>query len=530
MKRDFNRLAGGAFDVLVIGGGIYGAWIAYDAALRGLSVALVEKKDWASGTSQSSSKLIHGGLRYLEYFKLGLVRRALSERRRLTKLGPHRVYPLKFVIPMYKGDRVGALKMEAGLWLYDRLAGGGQPVDAHEVFSRTEALERYGFLNPSNLKKGFSYGDCGTDDARFTLEMVDGAMAAGAVCLNHARVTELLTEDGTVTGAVVRDGEGDGEISVRAAITVNAAGPWGPRVKGMPTETQNTCRLVKGVHLVLPPLPTQDAMLLTARSDGRVFFVIPWYGNTLVGTTDDDYLGDPGRVAVDQTDIDYLLSETNRALSGVEWSEDDILGAFSGVRTLMDGGEDSATDVTREWSLETPMPGMLMPVGGKFTSSRAEAGLVVDRVVATLSKGTGTCPTKRRAFPWRPDGDFDEWLRGAVTAGEELGMDAECARFCAMRHGNRVGSVHGLIAYDPSLAARIIATAPFCLAEVIIAARSEMARSLDDILRRRMPLVLMGTLDEPILNHLAMLAGEELGWSQSHQQGEVKKMLARYGP
>ncbi len=529
MKRSFDRLAGGAFDLLVIGGGVYGAWIAPDASLRGLKVALVERRDWGSGTSQSSSKLIHGGLRYLEYFKLGLVRRALAERRRLVSLAPHRVYPLKFVIPMYQGDRVGRLKMEAGLWLYDRLAGSDQPVAPHARLSRAETLERYGFLTPNGLKCGFSYGDCGTDDARFVLELVAGAQNAGALCVNHAEVTELLIERGQAVGAMVRDRSDGGTVPVRATLTVNAAGPWGPRLKGMPAETQSVCRLVKGVHLILPPLPTDDAFLLTAHSDGRVFFVIPWYGNTLLGTTDDDYTGDPAQVAVNEDDIAYLLTEANRALAGAHWTRDDVLGSYAGVRTLRDGGEDSATDVTREWSLVEPMPGMVMPVGGKFTSSRAEAGITVDRAMALLERPVGTCPTKRRGLAWRPEGDFADWFRRAFQAGEDLGLDAEVARFLAMRHGNRVESVHGLIAHDPELGKRVVPNAPFCLAEVVHAAQSEMVQTLDDILRRRLPVAIMATLDREVATTVADLAGPVLGWDDARKKREIDTLLERYG-
>lgn len=530
MRRDVDRLAGDAFDLLVVGGGIYGSWIAGDAALRGLRVALVERGDWGSGTSQASSKLIHGGLRYLEYLKFGLVRRALAERRRLVKLAPHRVYPLRFVIPLYQGDRVGRLRMEAGLWLYDRLAGGGQPVASHAAFGRPETLERYGFLTADGLKCGFSYGDCGTDDARFCLEVVAGAMEAGAACVNHVEAL-ALTQDGEsrVTGAELRDREGGGTFHLRARITINAAGPWGPRLKGMPDSSAHICRLVKGVHLVLPPLPTGDAFLLTARRDGRVFFVIPWYGNTLLGTTDDDYQGDPDRVAVEAADVEYLLTEANRALGGARWTVDDVRGAFAGVRTLRDGGEHSATDVTREWSLEEPAPGLLFPVGGKFTSSRAEAGITVDRALALLGRPAGPCPTKRRPFAWRPPGDFSDWLRHALTVGGELGLDAETARFCALRHGQRVERVHGILAHRPDLARRLADTAPFCRAEVVHAARSEMARTLDDILRRRVPAAILARLDARALEDAAQLAGAELGWSAERRAREVAEVGARYG-
>ncbi len=527
MKRDFSALSG-QFDLLVIGGGVYGAWIAQDAALRGLSVALVEQTDWGCGTSQSSSKLIHGGLRYLEHLKIGPVRRSLEERRRLTRLAPHRVYPLRFVVPLFRGDRVGKLRMEAGLWFYDKLAGADQPVARHTVMNRRETLERYGFLKPEGLKYGFTYGDCGTDDARFTLEVVAGAMAAGAVCVNHAQVVSLLDEDNRVAGAQVSDGlHGHDDIAVRARVTINAAGPWAAWLPGMNDEAAELCRLVKGVHLVLPALPTDDALLLTAKRDGRVFFAIPWYGRTLLGTTDTDYSGDPSRVAVDADDVEYLLTEANQSL-GVGWTEADIVGRYAGVRTLRSANASAPQDATREWSLETPAPGLLMPVGGKFTSARAEAALTVARACDELGRPAGRCPTKRQPFAWAYPGIFEDGCRQAMTAGVAQGLDEQNACRVALRFGTRSSELHKLLAESPELARRLVDDLPFCRGEVVFAARNEMAFSLDDILRRRIPLALLTHLTESLVTDAAELAGAELGWSEARRQQEATDLLNRY--
>ncbi len=527
MKRDFAGLSE-KFDLLVIGGGIYGAWIACDAALRGLSVALVDQGDWGSGTSQSSSKLIHGGLRYLENFKFGLVQRSLAERRRLATLAPHLVRPLRFALPCYKGDRVGKLKLEAGLWLYDRLAGEDQPVPPHTSFSRRDALTQYPFLEKDGLRGGFTYGDCGTDDARFTLEVVAGAWGAGAVCVNHAEAVELIHENGRVAGAVMHDRLGGGSAEVKAAVTVNAAGPWGTRVKGLDATAQGMTRLVKGAHLVLPKLPTDDAFLLTTRRDGRVFFLIPWYDRTLVGTTDSDYSGDPGQVTVTPDDVEYLLSEAMNFVSGAGWTESDIQGAFAGVRTLRNDPNASATDLTREWSLEMPQERLLMPVGGKFTSSRTEAGITVERVFSLLDRKAGVCPTKRRLFPWAPEGLFNPWLKKARDSGEDTGLDRETAAGCARRYGTQVQTLHLLIAADPHLARRIVPELAFCMAEVVHAVKNETACTLDDILRRRMPLSILTPLDHKALLRVARLAAKELGWSDAQAGQAVKTFPGQY--
>ncbi len=526
MTRDFDRLDGEAFDLLVIGGGIYGAWIAYDATLRGLRVALVERDDWASGTSSASSKLIHGGLRYLEHLKIGLVRRSLHERRRLATLAPHRVRPLRFVVPAYRGDRVGPLRLEAGLWLYDRLAGPHQPVAPHEAYGRSQLLDAYGFLAPDGLKAGFSYGDCGTDDARFTLEVVAGALKAGAACVNGAEVVALVHENGAVAGAEVLDRETGRTANVRAKVTVNAAGPWGTRLKGLTPAARDLTRLVKGVHLLLPALPTDDALLLAAKRDGRVFFAIPWYGRTLLGTTDADFPGDPDDVGVAPADVEYLLTEASRALKPVGWTESAIRGGFAGVRALRSERDARPADVTREWTLENPEPGLLMPVGGKFTSARAEASITVQAAMARLDRSPGQCPTKRRAFPWRPVTDFAHFQEETAAQGAALGLDAETGAACAARYGTTVERLLDVVRERPDLARRIVPELPFCAAEVVHAVRSEMARTLTAVLRRRTPLVLLHPLDRDTVAACADLAGKELGWSSERREQEIAAVLA----
>ena len=524
MRRDFERLCHGTFDLLVVGGGIYGAWTAYDAALRGLRVALVERTDWGAGASSASSKLVHGGLRYLESFRLGLVRTSLRERRRLARLGPHQVRPLRFVLPVYRGDRFGRLQLGAGLTIYDLLAGTGGPVGRHRSFGREDLLERVGYLRREGLRGGFTYGDCTMDDARLVVEIVDGAVHAGAIAVNGAEARHLLGGHSRVRGAAVRDAETGETREIEAQVTVNCAGPWAAGLVPAESPSSVPIRLTKGVHLVMPGLPGEHAVLLTARSDGRVFFLIPWYGRTLLGTTDTDYHGRPDDLEVEPDDIAYLLRETSWALDGIEWDESRVLGRFAGLRALQDLERAPPSRATREWTLARPMPGLLVPVGGKYTSARADAAVIVDQAMALLGRSE-RCATATRPFPWRPEGDFASWLAGAAREGAAAGLDREVAFHCAQRFGARVADLHRLLAERPELAARLHPELPFCRAEVVHAARAEMTRTLQDVVRRRIPLLVLAPREERLLATIADLTAETLGWDGERKRRELRSVM-----
>ncbi len=499
MRREPRQLAAGRFDLLVIGGGICGAWIAYEAALRGLRVALVEREDWAAGTSSASSKLIHGGLRYLEHGHLGLVACSLRERSRLMALAPHRVQPLRFLLPVFPDSRNGRLSLSAGLTLYDRLVGahaaraGCAP---HRYCDRSELARRAPYLSPG-LRGGFSYADAFSDDARFTLEIVAGAVQAGVVAVNHASVDHLLrTRDGAVGGALVVDQLHHRAYEVIADQTVNAAGPWA----GALTGSSPRVRLSKGVHLVMPPLPVADpgaepaALLLTAVSDRRVFFLIPWYGATLLGTTDSEFHGDPSQLTVTPAERDYLLAETNRRCPGLGWHAGLVRGSYAGVRVLQAQSWRGIGATTREWRLDRPAPGLLVPVGGKFTSARVEASRTVDQVAAALGRAHQPSQSANRPLPWRPLQPWDGWLTAAVAAGIAAGLDAEVARTAACRYGIRVDALHDRLRRAPGLCARLAPTLPFCQAEIGMAVAEEMAFSDADVLRRRIPVAILAQL------------------------------------
>lgn len=525
MKRDFAQLGGGPFDLLVVGGGIYGAWTAYDAALRGLRVALIEKDDWAGATSSASSKMIHGGLRYLEHGQLGLVRKTLIERRRLARLAPHRVRPLRLLFPAYRGDRVGRSRMRIGLWFYDRLAGPDQPVPPHRWLERDELLPLVD-IEPAGLRGGFAFGDCRMDDARFVLEIVDGAHRAGATAVNRAMARELLVERGRVGGAAVEDRESGVTLEVRAMATVCCAGPWTSGLSGSAEPSLGVAtRLTKGVHLVLPGLDNDDALVINSNDDARIVFLIPWYGRTLLGTTDTDHAGNPSEVRVEAADVVYLLERVNRTLKKPRWTEADVIGSFAGLRTLPVTSDSHPSNVTREWRLAEPMDGLLVPVGGKYTSARADAAAIVDRVLKRAGWPVRVSPTEDRPFPWCPAAPFEAWAVETVREAVSLGLDGGTAQTCALRYGRRIDRIFALVRDNPDLARRIVPDAPFCRAEIVHAVREEMARSLNDVVRRRIPLVLVSRPDEETVRDVAALAGEQLGWSDARCRDEVASVV-----
>ena len=518
LHRAFDALED-RYDLLVIGGGIYGAWTAYDAALRGLRVALIEASDWGAGTSSASSKLIHGGLRYLEYGHIGLVRTALAERSRLLRLGPHRVHMLRFLLPVWQDSRTRPWKFSLGLTLYDLLAGLGTS-DRHRRMGAALLRQDCPFLEAAGLRAGFSYDDAGEDDARYCLEIVAGAVRAGATAINHCRMLRLLGA-ARAEGAVLRDEITGDECTVTAASTVLATGPW-LRDIARATDLSMPVRLTKGVHLVMPPLPTalrEHALLLTARADQRVYFLIPWYGATLLGTTDTDWQGDPAQVSVEPADVEYLLREVASRCPGLGWRRADIRGAFAGLRTLQEEPGKAASAVSREWTLSEPRPGLLVPIGGKLTAARADAAVIVDRVCAALGRhGHGTTAT--RPLPWAPR--LASWLADGVAAGTALGLDRELATTMVRRYGSTLPAVHALLAQDPGLRGRIHPQVPMALGETLHAVRCEMAVTLQDVLRRRVPAGILAVLELPQVRVVTALIGPFLRWDEARCAREAE--------
>ena len=522
MQRDFSQLKSQTFDVLVCGGGIYGAWTAYDAALRGLKVAIVDKGDWACATSSASSKLIHGGLRYLETFDFKLVKKTLAERRMFLQAAPHRVWPLRFGMPVYKNSRIGPFRLKCGLALYDFLAGNVPDTQKHQYHSKADFLRHFAYLDPDGLTGGFTYFDAQTDDARFVLELIDGAISAGAACVNYCEVTELIEKNGKIGGAILQDKVNQESITVNTSQVVDTTGRWSSLF-----QRETAChRLTKGIHLIMPKILGDEALLLTARSDGRVFFIIPWYGFTLLGTTDTNYDGDIENIPITSEDIRYLLSEANQVLKTANWTEQDIIGKFSGLRVLQQSDNDSPSRISRDWTLKSSQNGLLSSIGGKFTSAREDAAVIVDTLCAKLGVHTG-CPTFGKTFPWLSDTNYKSLLDISLAKAEQLGIDKESALLLVRRHGNRASGVFALCEDDPALATRITPELPFIVADLVFCTRHEMVVHLDDLLRRRVPLLILAKMTPGELNHLALIAAKILDWDTERANKELNRCLQK---
>ena len=514
------------FDLLVIGGGINGAGIARDAALRGLSVALVEQGDFASGTSSKSSKLIHGGLRYLESYEFTLVLEASRERDLLRRhLAPHLVHAMPFVFPIFSGDPVGRLRLAAGLWVYDGLAAFGN-IARHRSWGRRATLRHEPRLRADGLRGAMHYYDCWTDDARLTLETVLAAIAGGAVACNYLAVAELRSDGGQLAGARVVDRLYGASFTVAARQVVNATGPWLDRIRRLDDPAvAPVLRLTKGVHILVPRhrVGNAHAIVLRAPHDGRVMFAIPWEEQVLVGTTDTDYDGAPEAVAAEADDVRYLLDAVNHYFPAARLTERDVIGAYAGLRPLVAPlGAMTPSETSREEHMFESPSGLLSLGGGKLTTYRRVAERVVDRVVARLrardpERRFGPCRTA--AVPL-PGAELNTSERGGFGGfAKRLGasaspvLDGSLVRHLLDRYGARAPEVMALLAADPHAAGRLLDGLPYRRGEATCAAADEMAVTVDDILRRRVPIAFRdreGGLE--IAAEVAAVMGAVLGW------------------
>ncbi len=511
------------FDVVVIGGGINGAGIARDAAVRGFSTLLLEKEDFGYGTSSRSSKLAHGGLRYLEHLEFSLVRESLRERATLERIAPHLVRPLAFLLPVYTGDRRPLWMIGLGVKLYAWLArerlARYRTVDAAEAARREPALEMRGLVGAALYAD-----DQIVSPERLTLENVLSAREAGAKAVNHVAVTALRLRPNGTTEIDVRHAVTGATETVAGRVVVNAAGPWGDRVRRLAgLEGAPTLRLTKGIHLVLPRV-TQQALFISAKSDGRMFFVLPWKDWSIIGTTDTDFDGDLDRLAATAEEVDYLLTETRRVIPGARLTRDDVLYTYAGVRPLAAARPGKAAGaVSRRHVVhaEGPRGTLLSVTGGKLTSYRSLAEEVTDQIARLLAR-----PGASRTADTPLYGGRITSLERAITAEAPLlarryGIPLAVARTIVETYGSRAGEVLQPIAKDRSLAQPLCDRSPDLLAQIRYAVDRELAVTLKDLLFRRLAAGTGLCQGRDCARRAADVMGAFAGWDQRRREREV---------
>ena len=516
-------------DVLVIGGGVVGAGAALDAATRGLSVGLVEARDWASGTSSRSSKLIHGGLRYLEMLDFRLVAEALRERSlMLNRLAPHLVRPVPFLYPL-TGRAWERPYVGAGIALYDTLAavlGTGPALPRHRHLSRRKARRIAPALAPDALVGAVQYWDAQVDDARHTMTIVRTAARYGAACANRVRVTGLLREGERVAGAQLKDLESGRTFDVRAHQIVNATGVWTDETQALTqTRGQFHVRASKGVHLLVPRDRIASESGLILRTETSVLFVIPWGRHWILGTTDTDWSLDKSHPAVSARDVRYLLDQVNAVLAS-PLAPEDVIGVYAGLRPLLAGESEQTSKLSREHLVSHPVPGLVVVAGGKYTTYRVMAQDAVDEAVRGMDGVIAPCVTDRVPLVGA-EGWPALWNRRHALAASS-GLHVARIEHLLNRYGSCVHDVLALVEQDPALAEPLPSSDDYLAAEVVYAATHEGALHLDDVLARRTRISIeswdRGVDAAPLV---ADLMGNVLGWSTEQREREVEHYLAR---
>jgi glycerol-3-phosphate dehydrogenase len=536
-EQNRKRLQREVFDLAVVGGGINGAAIARDAALRGYRVCLLEQRDFAFGTSSRSSRLIHGGLRYLEQGQVGLVFESVSERALLAQLARHIVRPIPFVFPVYRDNKQSLTLIDVGLWLYDGLALF-RNYQLHKRLGTTRTTAAVPGLREDALTGSVLYYDYQTDDARLVLENVLSAAAIGVAVLSYAKVEGFERKLGRVKALRVREQGQQESFAVRCRAVVCAAGPWTDRVLALTESTGPWLRPTKGIHMVVPRdrLAVDCALAIRHPVDGRVHFILPYHERTVVGTTDTDFFGDPDDVQPSRADVEYLLASANHYFAEAKLKKKDVIACWAGVRPLLaqDSGNPSA--VSREHEIDHRPDGIVVIAGGKLTTYRRMAEQCVDVAQEAIVAGRG--PSARRGVDTRnhplpgaeglaSDEDLDqlvEDLSGNVDSHDT-------ATHLALTYGVRARNVLAVATEDKRLAQRVAPDLPHIWAEVTFAARHELAFSLCDTLIRRTQLFYRD-LDQGLglASRACELMAAELGWDdriEEHQLLEYRDEVAK---
>lgn len=534
-RESLAKFAGEVFDILIVGGGITGAGLALDAALRGLRTALVEKRDFAAGTSSRSTKLIHGGLRYLEHFDFALVREGLRERAILMKIAPHLAEPFEFMVPIYKDSRRNydhPLKMRLGLWLYDLLAGEYN-IGRHLKLNRDEALKHAPQLDPRGLKGAFLYYDARTDDSRLVVEVIKAARERGAEIANYVRVTGFIKDgDGKVAGARLLD-ELEGEkIECRARIVINATGVWLEdtiKLAEPAGQLSKAVRPSKGIHLTVSSdrLQVDRAWLIPSLVGHRFYFVVPWQGRVNIGTTDTDYDGDKDSPQAVQDEVNRILGAINSYFPEVRLEPSDVISSWAGLRPLIsDPNAKKTTEVSRKEEIIETSDGLISIGGGKLTTYRLMAERGVDLAAGRLRErfdvNAGNGAAAKNA--WISGGEIraDEISGIAKRLAENEHLSLETAQHLVRSYGSDYPQLVELMREDEQLREGLIEGLPQVAAEIVYAARHEMAMTLADAMARRTRLALVaGEASMECASFAAELMARELGWNEEETTRQV---------
>ena len=519
------------YDLIVIGGGVNGAGIARDAALRGLRTCLFESGDLCNATSRWSSRLIHGGLRYLEHAELGLVYESLHEREALLRIAPHLVTPLELLIPIYEGARRGPFIVRCGMWLYDLLSLR-KSVPSHRMLDADAAVDVLPLLNPERLRGAAAYFDAQvTFVERLVVENALAAAAQGAAIHTYTRVDRVLATDGVVRGVRVTDLRTDAQRDVTAPVIINAAGPWVDFVlDGLDADLPKFMGGTKGAHIVVPPFPGQPrvACYIEAESDGRPFFVIPWNGLLLIGTTDIRHDGNPASARVDPDEIAYLLDETRRVFPAANLDESQILYHYTGVRPLPRRDRKKTGDITRKHIVKhhrRVAKGMYSIIGGKLTTYRNLAEHATDLVVRRLGIRRAACSTAREPLP----GASGDMAAVIDELDRQPAISAESRAHLLHVYGHRAALIARIVDARPEFGAEICSHSHAIAAEVPFAFETEFATTISDVLLRRTMAGLSPDLGRAALPRAIDVARASFGWTQQRADQEERRYLREIG-
>lgn len=532
--RHFQPIQDTEFDLIVIGGGINGAGVARDAALRGLKTILIEKDDFASGTTSWSTRLVHGGLRYLEYFEFNLVRESLREREILLKTAPHLVHPIQLTIPIYEYGSRSYWEIKAGMILYDILSYD-KTLPNHRMLPKPQLKQLFRAVNTEQLAGGAQYYDGQAEYAeRLCLENVLSAQDAGAELLNYVKVIQLHREGDRITHLTCRDELSGETFEVRGstnAVVVNTSGPWVDQVcaNGTPKAIGTTRKIggTKGSHIIIDPFPgaPETALYVEAKTDNRPFFIVPWLGLSLIGTTDLHYEGNLDRVKADDEEVDYLIAETNRIFPAARITRDDVKFTYSGVRPLPYAEGKEPGSITRSHILydhgQEGVSNLISLIGGKLTTFRQVGEEMVNEVYKKMGRTAPPCKTRKTPFP------------GAITAsdprvqtvirkyGDRLSIRQIDHLFSI--YGAKTMDVLALIDEAPDLAERIVPYCPDIKAQAVYAVRSEMAKTLIDICRRRTTLSMHANYGFDALPSIVDALSRHCGWTEEEGDRQISQ-------